>query len=449
MQQKVLPSYTLTRQNEVNCPLLDSEIVVMSCDHNGGVITSKDGDLKITIPQGATKEGDLVNVYIATNLYGPFKLPSHCQMNLASPYYWIGVSGLSCFQKPLQVEFEHYAVVTACDPSHYQLLTCKDDDESYIMQPVDCNLSFKVQDNRSWCTFQTSHFCSYCLFHECKAHDQVNRISALYLKPKNFQDLAYFRVEIWFSFPISHCSKRNRELYSKNMDLSSSFIFEASCDKSSRSYFTLRFDHNTDGWQLNHSLSTEIQTKMVNFYNYYTNEEDLRASEEDSSFPPRFVVHVIRNECSKCLNTDLIVTLYNNNNEGSKPVMDKSIKFNLFVPIPVITIKDYTKQLSPLSIDDHRCDNNAPTLKELTTYSAKISSHWKRIALHLKIPDHKISTIDINHPNDVESKCYDMFNAWLQTTSSPCWCHFLQALCAHDVGMQKVAEEVKAHFKSF
>ena len=37
------------------------------------------------------------------------------------------------------------------DPSHYQLLCCKDDDKSYTMQPVDYSLRFKVQGDVSWC----------------------------------------------------------------------------------------------------------------------------------------------------------------------------------------------------------------------------------------------------------------------------------------------------------
>ena len=102
---------------------------------------------------------DLVTFHIATGLFGPFVLPSKCQ---ASPYYWIGVnvSGSYHFQKPVQVEFEHFG---ACDPSHYQLLCCEDDDESYTMQPVDYELSFSVRGNISWCTFHTNHF--LCVLH--------------------------------------------------------------------------------------------------------------------------------------------------------------------------------------------------------------------------------------------------------------------------------------------
>ena len=130
------------------CPL--SHAISGSCDHNGRVLTSKDGDLKLTIPEGAIKEGDLVTLSLASDLYGPFVLPSKRQADVVIPYYWIGVSGSYHFQKPVQVEFQHFAVVTACDPSHYQLLCCEDDDESYTMQPaVSCNPKFIVQDDIS------------------------------------------------------------------------------------------------------------------------------------------------------------------------------------------------------------------------------------------------------------------------------------------------------------
>ena len=107
----------------------NSDVVFGSYDHNGGLISNEDG-LKITVPEGAIKGGDLVTFHIAAGLFGPFVLPSNCQTNLASPYYWIGVSGLYLFQKPIQVEFEHFG---ACDPSHYQLLCCEDDDKSYTI----------------------------------------------------------------------------------------------------------------------------------------------------------------------------------------------------------------------------------------------------------------------------------------------------------------------------
>ena len=126
-------------------PLPVSNIVSSSCDHNGGILTSKYGDLKLTIPEGAIKDGDLVTLSVASALYGPFVPPSKYQAGVVSPYYWIGVSESYHFQKPVKVEFEHFG---ACDPSHYQLLCCEDDNESYTMQPVDYELSFKEQDEK-------------------------------------------------------------------------------------------------------------------------------------------------------------------------------------------------------------------------------------------------------------------------------------------------------------
>ena len=202
-----------TDLRQTECPL--SHAVSVPCDHNGGVLTSEHGDLKLTIPKGAIKDGDVVTFSIASYLYGPFVLPaSNSQASLVSPYYWIGVSESYRFQKPVQVEFEHYAVVTACDPSHYQLLTCEDDDESYTMRPVDYDLDFTMQGDISLCTFETSEFCSYCLYHGCK-DPVINRIAAIYLKTRDFQYSNRFTVEIWFSLPISYCIQRNKELYTQ------------------------------------------------------------------------------------------------------------------------------------------------------------------------------------------------------------------------------------------
>ena len=281
-----------------------------SYDHSGGRLTSRDGDLKLIIPEGAIKDGDLVTLYIATDLYDSFKLPSHC--HLASPYYWISATGSYRFYKPVQVEFEHFAVVTACDPSHYQLLTCEDDDESHTMRPVDYDLDFRVQGNISLCTFYTYHFCSHCLCHNCK-DPIINKIGAFFLKQKNFQTLDEFTVEIWFSFPISYCMKRNEELYTeKGMVLhsDSTTVFEASSDKSSKSYFSLSYKQRIHGWCVNYFRFKEIPTEQVNFYNHFTSMKELQAHEEQSLFPPRFILKVTK----KCqynteLNTYIMVTL--------------------------------------------------------------------------------------------------------------------------------------------
>ena len=288
-----------------------------SCGHNGGVLTSKYGDLKLTIPEGAIRHGDLVIFCIGTGLYGPFTLPSKFQADLASPYYWIGVSGPYPFQKPIQVEFEHFG---ACDPSHYQLLCCEDDDESYTMQPVDYELRFSVRDKIARCTFETSHCCSYCLYHKCKDL-MMNRIAAICLKSNNFQKLKQFATEVWFSFPISLCLNKNEELYTQKdmvLDKDFSYIFEASCDKNSTSYFTLAYHQNVNGWDVKHARSTKVETKEINFYSYYTDVEWLKAIEDKGFFPQRFALTVTKKpECSTDLNTEITITLHNNEEEVS------------------------------------------------------------------------------------------------------------------------------------
>ena len=288
------------------------------------------------------------------------------------------------------------------------------------------------------CSFQTYHFCSYCLIHH---QDKVPRglIGAYYLKPQNFQSLDYFSVEIWFSFPISFCLKRNKELYEKKgMILYKSDVFKASCDADSKSYFTLNYDENISGWRLDHSLSTKISAKQVNFYNYYTNDKNLHASEECHIFPPRFILNVARiPKCSVDLNTKITVTLHN----GDSKIV---IPYDLFVSVSEHTISDLKIDSAP-ELPHHHCDKNESELNELIVYSRKISCYWKDIAVQLKIPSSVVSTIDDDHPH-IESKCCEMFTYWLQNTKPPlCWCHFIQAL--YSVGLDDIAEEAKKHLK--
>ena len=108
------------------------------------------------------------------------------------------------------------------------------------------------------------------------------------------------------------------------------------------------------------------------------------------------------------------------------------------------------KSFSP-SIGYHYCIDNKPEFKDLIKYSKKIAVHgkeiavhWKEIAVSLNIPYHRIEVIDFDN-RDVEQKYDAIFNTWLQSTATPCWCHFIQALYA--VGLYRVAEEAKIHLE--
>ena len=64
-----------------------------------------------------------------------------------------------------------------------------------------------------------------------------------------------------------------------------------------------------------------IKTKDINFYNKYQDGEHLKANEDNSLFPERFVVNVTKNPgCNTELNTDIIVTLHKNEGEILKSV---------------------------------------------------------------------------------------------------------------------------------
>ena len=52
----------MKRDVQAKCSL--SHAKSNSCDHNGGVLTSKYGDLKVTIPECAINNGDSITVHI-------------------------------------------------------------------------------------------------------------------------------------------------------------------------------------------------------------------------------------------------------------------------------------------------------------------------------------------------------------------------------------------------
>ena len=229
------------------------------------------------------------------------------------------------------------------------------------------------------------------------------------------------------------------------MILDNSWIFEASTDKSSTSYFDSSYDQCEDGWRVDYFRYAKIPTKEVNFYNYYTNKEDLEAIEEISLFPPRFTLSVEKkSDCNNDLDRKIKITLFKA--EGIKSV--ESVSFKLLfcsrVFIKVSTTDHDDKMIEDNSIPLHQCNENIPEFNDLIKYSTKISFNWKQFATQLGVPRDKVLTIDLDYQH-VEEKCFHLFNTWLNKTVHPCWCHFIQALC--DVGLNGVAKEAKTHLK--
>ena len=242
------------------------------------------------------------------------------------------------------------------------------------------------------------------------------------MKPETFHHLSHCRIEIWLSFPIKLCLKRNEELYKKRcLVLDASFKFEALCDQSNASFFTVDYSENIKNWTMKHTLTKKIYIEKVNFYNHYTDMEDLKANEECQLFPPNFILNVVKDpECTTTLNTDIIVTLYNIEERKDIPCT-----FNLIIPVS----SKYTSS-APLVIPHHCCQEGVPELRDLVLYSSEISHCWEDVALQLGIPKAKIHEIIADNTKDTNGQCRAMFFVWQERASSPlCWCHFIQALC--------------------
>ena len=232
------------------------------------------------------------------------------------------------------------------------------------------------------------------------------------------------------------------------LDEDYSVLFEAPSDKSSTSYFQVSYDQNIYGWHLDHSRPNDliIETKTVNFYNGYTDTNDLLLHENLSLFPPRFCLHVrnIEQQRTTDLVTNITVTLYNSLEER-KPL--RVLKIRLFNPVSTTTNDPQCILIenSSLSIGKHSCNANKPDFRDLMPFSEKIIQQWKEIAIQLGISHNEVDIIDLNHQRSMQDKCYDLFITWLKLIKSPCWCHFIQALYA--VKLNNVVEEAKKHLK--
>ena len=102
------------------------------------------------------------------------------------------------------------------------------------------------------------------------------------------------------------------------------------------------------------------------------------------------------------------------------------IYFNIMLTIVKATIQTVNYWVFlPLAALDHQ--QSKPELKELVRYSRKIARVWKQLALELSLSAGDVDVIDINH-DDVNDKCYEMFNTWLRQTCDPCWCQVANAL---------------------
>jgi len=280
---------------EIMCPLIDGKVVAAIFDSDGGILSSKYGDVKIVVPKGAIHSGDLVKLYVATNLfsYDQFIFPEmYDNTELVSSFCWIG--GSYPFMKPISVEIEHFAVID--DPNQYCLFSCEDNTD-LKMQPVDHDYSFELRDSKSVCTFETIHFCSYCLAYRIDNKQEakdMRKIGAYAFQSVIENSLGEIKYKICLCIPLAPCASRIKKLHKrKHMTFLGSKVFNVSFKKIRKYSFKLSHEDEVSGWHLTSNKSEKIHATDVDFFNgKYGTAETLKEAEKDGLFPPSFVIYI-------------------------------------------------------------------------------------------------------------------------------------------------------------
>jgi len=320
---------------KITCPLIDGEVVAAIFDSDGGILSSKYGDVKIVVPKGAIHSGDLVKLYIATSLFGydQFIFPELYDITtLVSSFCWIG--GSYPFTKPISVEIEHFAVID--DENQYCLFSCEDNTDSK-MQPVNYDYSFELRDSKSVCIFKTIHFCSYCLQYsidnEQEAKD-MRKIGAYAFQSEIEDSLDEIKYKICLCIPLAPCASRIKKLHKrKRMIFQGSKVFNVSFKKHKfRKYnFKLLHEDEVNGWHLASNKNDKIHATSVNFFNgRYGSAETLKEAEKDGLFPPSFVIYIDPSgRTNDKLKTDLVVTSFKHKKQKQKQTFVLSINMHL------------------------------------------------------------------------------------------------------------------------
>jgi len=192
--------------NKEKCPLPDSPIVSMVFDYTGGVLIVEEHDVRVTIPHGAIEVGQKIQIEVSADLFGNFVVPESYQP--ISAYVWIG----ACykFKKQLEIEVEHWAVVSQQDLSHLCILTtdcemlcAKSEMNLEEMYEDTCNHQYEI--NGTTCTFYTDHFCSKCL--ATKYRELPKRIVMYHYVPKDYTKDLDFVAEVCFCYDLRLCKK--------------------------------------------------------------------------------------------------------------------------------------------------------------------------------------------------------------------------------------------------
>jgi len=304
----------------MECPLRDvDKICSAKFDHNGGELENEYGEIKLVLPRGAIRKGDLVDIQVATSLFSDDQFTfqsSHDISELTSPICWIGASYL--FLKAVHVEIEHVADIS--NPENYSLLTCGDNTD-LVMRPVSHSYRFEIlESHKSLCTFETDHFCSYCVKYKhkenkAKKEAKIMRKIALYAFQSEVNS-GEIMIKVYFLIPLSRCIKRLKQVQ-KNLKRKQVFcgMFYKVSYKDNRYYFTMSHDSYIQGWQIKSSKFDKIEVTAVDFFKKkHGSAKSLKQAEDDELYPPslRMSIDPSKRDTDE-LNFDVYIELHKNN----------------------------------------------------------------------------------------------------------------------------------------
>ena len=74
-----------------------------------------------------------------------------------------------------------------------------------------------------------------------------------------------------------------------------------------------------------------------------------------------------------------------------------------------------------------------------------VASKWYRLGVELfdEREEHKLDTIKVNHKNDADECCFEMFRVWLQTDINATWSRIVEALESPGINLTSVAADLR------
>ena len=85
-----------------------------------------------------------------------------------------------------------------------------------------------------------------------------------------------------------------------------------------------------------------------------------------------------------------------------------------------------------------------PTIKQLQDVTRfediDITTRWRDLGLELVDSYRIINEIEVNHKDDVRTRCYAMFDKWLERTPNASWSQLVTAL--NKIGLNTAADAI-------